>query len=131
MALRRNNSIKRQAILDALCASREHPSAEMLYDALKADHPQLSLGTVYRNLSGFVDDGAAVTVASVDGHLRYDGDVSAHAHFICRKCRRVLDLPLPFDAGKTCSKLEKDHGCSVDGFCLTFSGICPECTDQT
>jgi len=127
MALRHNNSIKRQAILGALCASREHPSAEMLYDALKADYPQLSLGTVYRNLSGFVAAGTAVAVASVDGHLRYDGDVSAHGHFICRRCSRVLDVPLSFESRSMYADIEDTFDCTVDSCSLTFTGTCSEC----
>ena len=58
----RKNSKKRQALLDALCASHEHPTAEMLYNALKPMIPELSLGTVYRNLGVLVEEGDTETV---------------------------------------------------------------------
>ncbi|MGN1002819.1 MAG: transcriptional repressor, partial [Oscillospiraceae bacterium] len=72
MEARHNKSKQRQAILDVLCASKEHPSAEMIFSALKPDYPSLSLGTVYRNLSFFQQQGLAVSVANVDGNMRYD-----------------------------------------------------------
>ena len=62
MEARHNKSKQRQAIFDVLCASKEHPSAEMIYTALKPQYPSLSLGTVYRNLSFFQQQGLAVSV---------------------------------------------------------------------
>ena len=63
----RKFSKKRAAILEALRATDEHPSAEMLYAGLKGRFPDLSLGTVYRNLAMFVADGDAVIVGNVAG----------------------------------------------------------------
>ena len=54
----RKNSRKRQAMLEALRATKEHPTAEMLYNMLKPEYPELSLGTIYRNLSVLVQEGA-------------------------------------------------------------------------
>ena len=68
----RKYSKKRQAILDALRNTTEHPSAEMLYARLKPEYPDLSLGTVYRNLAMFIRDGAVISVGTVSGQERYD-----------------------------------------------------------
>ena len=60
----RKYSKKREAILEALRNTTEHPSAEMLYARLKPEFPDLSLGTVYRNLAMFIRDGDAVSVGT-------------------------------------------------------------------
>ena len=75
----RKYSKKREAILEALRNTTEHPSAEMLYARLKPEFPDLSLGTVYRNLAMFIRDGDAVSVGTVAGQERYDADTHPHA----------------------------------------------------
>ncbi|MDR1465332.1 MAG: transcriptional repressor [Oscillospiraceae bacterium] len=85
-------SKKRDAIYAALMESKSHPTAEWIYRELKPDIPELSLGTVYANLSLFRKEGKAVSVAVVEGKERFDGDLTPHAHFICRCCGRVADV---------------------------------------
>lgn len=128
MEVKRKNSRKRAAILAALAAVTEHPTAEMLYNRLKPRYPELSLGTVYRNLSVLAEDGLVVTVAHVDGQERYDARTEPHAHFICRGCRRVLDLELPEGSaaalyGSVFSRL----GCRAERFELNVNGLCGDC----
>ena len=86
METARKHSKKREAILEALRSAKDHPSAEMLYSRLKSVYPDLSLGTVYRNLAFFINDGEITSVGTVAGQERYDADTSPHAHFICRRC---------------------------------------------
>ena len=83
---------KRSAILSYLQQSKEHPSAETIYTDLKAEIPDLSVGTVYRNLSLFKKQGLAVSVATVNGVERFDGWTEPHVHFICSCCNGVTDL---------------------------------------
>ena len=74
-------SPKRQAILECICSTDCHPSAEWVYATLKPQIPDLSLATVYRNLARFREDGVVLAVGNVDGQERYDGDTappSAH-----------------------------------------------------
>ncbi|MBS1419675.1 MAG: transcriptional repressor [Firmicutes bacterium] len=128
MDVKRKNSRKRAAILEALAAVTEHPTAEMLYNRLKPRYPELSLGTVYRNLSVLAEEGLVVTVARVDGQERYDARTEPHAHFVCRGCRRVLDLDLPEGSaaalyGSVFSKL----GCRAERFELNVKGLCGDC----
>jgi len=120
-----NYSEKRQAILDNLQETSEHPSAETIYHSLKPSYPRLSLGTVYRNLQEFKRDGTAVSVAVVNGQERFDGDTAEHAHFICDKCNAIIDLdiPLPDDIG---SHIEND-GFHVTVRQLFLRGSCPGC----
>ena len=92
MEVKRKNSKKRAAILDALASVTEHPTAEMLYNALKNDYPELSLGTVYRNLTLFKNQGKAVSIGTVNGVERFDGNTAPHVHFICNGCSAVISL---------------------------------------
>ena len=128
MDTRRKNSRKRQAILEALCATREHPTAEMLYQQLKPDYPELSLGTVYRNLGVLAEEGLAVSVVRVAGQERYDARVEPHTHLICRRCARVIDLLELEDAiSGMYGEIEHRFGCLPESHTLTVSGLCPNC----
>jgi len=120
-------SKKREAIYEALHASKEHPTAEMLYSELKEKIPELSLGTVYRNLTGFVERGEAITVGNVGGNERYDARTEPHLHFICRDCRRVIDIELPDTTDDLYSKIEDGTGFKVDTHALSFYGQCGDC----
>lgn len=123
MDIQRRNSKKRDAIREELCRAADHPSAEMLYARLKHRIPDLSLGTVYRNLSLFLQDGSAVCVATVDGQDRFDGRTDPHAHFICESCGRVLDLPLTLPEELLRQPLPgRVRACS-----LSFFGVCNHC----
>ena len=123
-----NYSEKRQAILETLHGTKEHPSAEKIYHSLKPRYPRLSLGTVYRNLQDFKRDKTVVSVAVVDGQERFDAQTAEHAHFICEKCGAVIDLniPLPDDIG---SHVAKD-GFKVTMRQLFLRGCCPKCTGK-
>ncbi len=129
MENKRNNSKKRQALLEALRATKEHPTAETLYNTLKPDFPELSLGTVYRNLSILVEDGEIITVGKVDGHERYDAYTAPHTHFVCRSCRRVMDMDMPDLVSNLFDELESSTGCRATGFALTINGFCRDCVN--
>jgi Fur family peroxide stress response transcriptional regulator len=91
----RKHSVKRDAILRVIRSTTEHPSAQWVYDKLKPLIPNLSLGTVYRNINLFRHEGLVVSVGVVDGEERFDGIVEPHPHLVCSRCGRVMDLPYP------------------------------------
>ena len=80
------HSHQRERIYQYLCASMEHPSAEMIYDALRCEIQGLSLGTVYRNLKLLEGLGKVRRVASYQNSERYDACCGDHAHFVCSQC---------------------------------------------
>lgn len=131
MDTRRKNSKKRQAILEALCATKEHPTAEMLYNALKPEYPELSLGTVYRNLSVLAEEGLAVSVVRVAGQERYDADTGPHAHFVCRACNRVMDMAMPENMSGLFRELDREHDFMAESCSLSVSGLCGDCRRDT
>ncbi len=124
MGTERRHSRKREAIRQLLAQTREHPSAETIYARLKPEYPDLSLGTVYRNLALFLEEGEAVRVATVAGQDRYDGCTRPHAHFVCRRCGQVIDVetPLPDPAA-----FGRDMPGRVRDYSLTFYGVCDHC----
>ena len=127
MEARTKHFRKRDAILTCLRQTNEHPSAEWIYSQLKPRIPDLSLGTVYRNLNLFKEQGLAVSVATVKGVERFDGITEPHVHFICTGCDAVTDLEqlrVPEslrEAATVCC------GGSVESCRLTFTGLCQNC----
>ena len=118
---------KRDAILTCLKQSKAHPSAEALFTQLKPQIPDLSLGTVYRNLNLFRQQGLVISVATVDGVERFDGNTSPHVHFICDDCGAVIDLETMAVPQTLISTAESCCGGQVTGCSLSFNGKCQKC----
>ena len=118
---------KRDAILAYLRQTDEHPSAEAVYAGLKTVMPDVSLGTVYRNLALVKEQGLIQSLGSVRGVERFDGNIEPHVHFVCTGCEAVIDLPEvepPLSLG---TQAEESTGCQVQSCQLTFTGLCSEC----
>ena len=118
---------KRNAILDFLRHSDQHPSAETIFEALKPGIPDLSLGTVYRNLALFKQQGLIRSLGSVDGVERFDGILTPHVHFICSRCGRIQDLPELSIPEPLCQRAAEASGGDVEQCVLTFFGLCEDC----
>ena len=116
-------SMHRLAIYRYLDEKRNHPTAEMIYQELLADNPTLSRTTVYNTLKLFAANYAIQEVIIEDGEMRYDADVSAHAHFKCKKCGSIHDFF--FTPGKYLPELSPEF--EISEIHVNFRGICPEC----
>ena len=123
------NFKKRNAILSYLQHTDAHPSAETIYTDLKAEIPDLSMGTVYRNLKLFQQQGLVSSIATVHGVERFDANTAPHVHFICENCDAVIDLHQLSTPQSLCSEAENSIGCSVDSCQLSFTGKCRSCLD--
>ena len=119
-------SVKREAMLSLLRETRVHPTAEWVFRELRPRFPDLSLGTVYRNLRWLVDEGEIISIGVVDGQEHFDGDLRPHAHFLCRCCGRILDVDL--DGGDDAArKVEERLGARVTGREMKLWGVCGDC----
>ena len=107
----KKNFRKRTAILSYLRQAYEHPSAEMVYNHLKAEIPDLSLGTV-------------------NGVERFDGNIEPHVHFICNGCDAVIDLPQIQAPEELNRQVNQATGGIVEMSHLTFTGYCKECKEK-
>ena len=121
------NFRKRNAIYECLMASKAHPSAETIYNQLKPTIPDLSLGTVYRNLHLFKEQGQAISVATVNGVERFDGNTEPHVHFICTNCSAVIDLEQMSVPQALTESAETLMGGAVRECNLSFTGTCRDC----
>ena len=118
---------KRDAILSCLRSTDIHPGADWIHEQVKARIPNISLGTVYRNLALFKSQGLITSVGTVNGVERFDGNTDPHVHFICTGCDSVIDLhelEVPQSLG---CQAEESGGCQVTGCQLTFTGLCGNC----
>lgn len=130
MEKKQNYSRKREAILDALRATTIHPTAEWVYQTLKKDYPDLSLGTVYRNLSNFKNEGTINSVGIVNGQERFDGNITPHSHFVCACCGSVLDIPGEFISTNVSREISEKHLVKVQSSHVLFHGICATCLQR-
>lgn len=121
---------KRNAILECLRNTDAHPSAEALFQMLQKEHPDISLATVYRNLTLFKQQGMIQSLGTVNGIERFDGNTQPHVHFICGSCESVLDLPELDPPESLRSAAAKATGGEVNGCQLIFTGTCQECLSQ-
>jgi len=120
----RRYSRQRELIYHCVKESCEHPTAEMVYRQLKPDYPNLSMGTVYRNLNLLADEGMLTRMPfTVE---RYDATTELHSHFRCSRCERVMDLVQPYDPALD-ELAQKESGYQITGHMLIFDGICPDC----
>lgn len=118
---------KRDAILSYLKETDVHPSAEAVYASLKERIPDISLGTVYRNLALFKDQGVIQSLGSVQGVERFDGNTQPHVHFVCDNCGRITDLhqihvPRELSDSAAAAARAEIRRCQ-----LTFTGTCLDC----
>ena len=122
---------KRDAILSCVRGTTEHPSADWVFEHVKVQVPDISLATVYRNLSLFKEQGLIVSLGTVKGVERFDGNTAPHVHFICTDCGRVLDLhemQIPAELNQAAAQ---SAGGRVESCQLTFTGICNQCQNNS
>ncbi len=83
---------QRIAILKELLSRTDHPGADMVYKKLKSEYPSLSMNTIYLNLETFVREGVIQRINNLTNLGRFDGNPAPHHHFICTKCKKIIDL---------------------------------------
>ena len=117
-------SVQRLAIFEYVRQSCQHPTAEVVYEALKDELGSLSLTTVYNTLKLFVDAGLIMMLTIDDTFRCFDGNCSAHAHFRCNSCGKIVDLKMKKDL---MSVVEGLDGFVVTDAQLYLKGLCPDC----
>ena len=115
-------SVQRIAIVKYLLNNATHPTADEVYEALKKQIPTLSKTTVYNTLKLFVKNGVALFVGVDEKNARFDGDIKPHAHFRCKDCSVIIDLPINPDFF-----LPKDFLGEVDETFFYLTGRCEKC----
>lgn len=123
-------SRQRESIKTCLMSRHDHPTADALYTSIREEFPNISLGTVYRNLNLLVELGEINKITCGDGKDHFDGDTHPHYHFICQTCGCVLDLPMD-----PIHDVEEKAAASLDAtihnHVIHFYGICADCAKLT
>ncbi|MDR0764668.1 MAG: transcriptional repressor [Synergistaceae bacterium] len=115
----------RIAILKSLENRRDHPSAERIFMDLKLFCPSLSIATVYSTAS-LLARGSLIRVLSIDEKkVCYDPNTEPHGHFMCRKCKRVFDVPFRFELGAAADA--SGEIASVEDAEIFYYGLCARC----
>ena len=117
---------QRLAIYKALIESKDHPSAENIYNRIRTSFPDIALDTVYRTLSTFSEIGIIHVVEGYGEVKRYDPDTEPHHHFRCMRCNKIVDI-----YEKTFGKLNIPHRIkkkyNVSNVKVILEGACDEC----
>ena len=132
MGVPMKNSRQRNAILECVRNHHDHPTADIIYQELRETFPNISLGTIYRNLNLLTDIGEAIKIPTPDGGDRFDGNVIPHNHFLCTSCGRLLDLELDM---KSIEEVNRLAGENFDGIITSsstlFYGECSDCIKRS
>lgn len=122
-------SKQREIIRKALIENPVHPTADEIYTIVRRENPQISLGTVYRNLNLLAGE-AAILKIPIPGHSdRFDGNPADHRHILCQDCGALFDME--FDPLSGCNeKIREETGIVVTGYHLIIHGICQNCQQK-
>ena len=124
--IKRRNTQQRNIILKAVRSRCDHPDAETIYNQVSKQNPNISLATVYRNLSVLASEGQIKHIKLPDAD-RFDFMTEDHYHFICEKCGRLFDIPIKYN-----KELDKrvESGFVINSHQTLFKGLCPECANN-
>lgn len=119
-------SRQRESIKAFLMTRTDHPTADTVYQELRELYPNISLGTIYRNLSLLAEIGEIQKICTGDGVDRFDGQIQPHYHVVCTQCHRVDDLHLDFLNSVT-DLASRYYDGQIFSHSTNFYGICPDC----
>lgn len=119
-------SRQREAIKEFLSTRKDHPTADMIYTQVRQEFPNISLGTVYRNLTLLADMGEISRINVGDGIDHFDPDTSEHYHFQCKNCGCVQDLKLE-NISKINELAAQQFEGEIAGSVTYFYGLCGNC----
>jgi Fur family peroxide stress response transcriptional regulator len=113
-------NIIHQSIKDVSC----HPTAQEIFAMVRVEIPNISLGTIYRNLSQLLEH-KLIREIQIDGISHYDGTITDHHHFHCTKCHSIQDCDIP--DSELMNEVLQTYGGTIEKCEIIFSGICKSC----
>lgn len=120
---------QRLAIIRALLASDEHPSADEIYATVRREHPHISLATVHRTLETLCEIGEARKVTLLHDSARYDGNVGPHHHVVCVRCRQVKDVEIP-NVDRLLEGRQRIGDFRILGTSVEILALCGDCSRE-
>jgi len=126
-AVQKRNTIQRQLVISAVRTLSNHPTAEEVYKEIIKEYPDISKGTVYRNLNSLVESGLLSKVSVPSSADRYDHVLIKHYHIECTRCKKFMNVnDLDYFQGLD-DKIAQLTGFKMENHDIVFEGICPEC----
>ena len=123
-------SRQREAIKEFMMTRKDHPTADIVYMNVRKEFPNISLGTVYRNLTLLSDMGELLRLRVGDGVDHFDATTTPHYHFICKNCGSVTDLELPIMHSIDTVAGDNFKG-QIHGHVTYFFGTCEHCSKNS
>jgi len=127
--MQHRRSRQRERILQVIAETDVHPTADWVYERLKKEIPELSLGTVYRNLKVLVEQGRIRKLPFGSTFDRYEANTTPHYHLVCEKCGVVKDFEMPRYRGIN-RRAEKLSDFTVRRHRIDFFGLCAKCRNS-
>ncbi len=119
-------SKQKEAIVRVLKDTNSHPTADWVYEQVRREIPNISLGTVYRNLKLLKQEGEILEIEFAGTLGRFNGNTEKHYHFRCEQCGRIFDLDEPVDKESN-ERVAQKTGFKVSHHLLEFRGLCKDC----
>lgn len=119
-------SRQRECIKNFLMTRKDHPTADVVYANVREEYPNISLGTVYRNLSLLSEMGEIRKISTGNGPDHFDGNPLPHYHFLCKTCSSVIDLEME-NIDTINQKASENFAGIVEGHMTYFYGVCENC----
>ena len=123
-------SKQRDTILRVVMNTKSHPRADWVYDQVRKEIPNISMGTVYRDLRSLAKSGEIRQLDLADGISPFDGNTDNHYHFRCEKCGRIFDLDEPVDESIG-ERVAKNTGFKVFRQRMELIGLCDTCQSNS
>lgn len=120
---------QRKKILEVIKSTKSHPTADWIYNQVRGEMPNISLGTVYRNLGILKEKGEILELNYGSSFSRYDGNTEPHYHLTCAKCERVFDVDIPI-RHQLVDEVMEAEGHLVEAHRLEFYGTCSDCRQK-
>ena len=117
-------SYHRDIIYKSICEVDNHPTAADIFDMVKSGIDNISLGTIYRNLTQLVEKNM-ICELNINGISHYDGNMDQHQHFVCKHCKSIIDCFIQNDLDEY--KIKENRQFEIQEVDIIFSGLCQKC----
>lgn len=123
-------SVQRIAVMNYLFNHKNHPNVDEIYMALHSNIPTLSKTTIYNTLALFIEKGAISSINIDKKNIRYDADIKPHAHFRCKNCHVIIDLPVPNVCHEVFEISEIYKDLLIQDIEISLKGFCQHCQKE-
>lgn len=127
--MERRNTIQKELVRQAVFELRRHVTVDEVYEHIKAGHPTIGKGTVYRNLSILAEEGQIRRIEIPNGPDHFDFTLKNHYHVRCVECGSVSDVDMD-EITDMFDRIHDTHGMKFLGYDILFKGICKSCLDK-